>query len=694
MEPNSEPQCVPYDVYLVSMPVAEIQRPSLAIGILKAALAARGISTGVLYANLMFAEEIGLLPYYAFGATGAVTLIGEWAFARAAFPEDDRDTNAYLKTIVSDPTMKFYEWLPGIALEDLLLEVRKRAVDFVDRVARQVLAHRPRVVGCSSTFQQQVASLALLRRIKELDPAVITVIGGSNCEAEMGVAVVRSFPWVDYVFSGESEETFPAFVQMVLESESRPPMDKLPYGCIAQGDGLAAARPPRTQLLELDRSPIPDFDDYFTQLAASEIAPYIEPAILIETSRGCWWGEIKHCTFCGLNGESMNYRAKSPDRVVAEFDALAQRYGIRRFQVVDNILDMSHIKSVVPRLSEANPKYEVFYETKANLNKQQMEALAGGGIKWLQPGLETMQDDMLKLLGKGSSTWMNLRLLKWAEQFDINVTWNLLVCAPGEKDEWYTQMAEYIPMVTHYQPPTTIVSIRVDRFSPYHRDPEQWGLRLKPYEIYSHIYPPSADIWNIAYYFEQEGAPLLFRVENLMAPEVAAQHPGLLAACKEYLKWSRAWAQGMRSGDGPPVLSMHRDNGSLRFVDTRPAAPQRELVLDGLAAKVYDLCDDAPSTRRVVESLASSHGITASTEEVESVLDDLAKRKLLLPTAGRWLALAVDATSSWPREGRPAPTGNLVNLDTAPRRLENDLLMRPSLNAVADQLAAMFATSS
>ena len=36
------------------------------------------------------------------------------------------------------------------------------------------------------------------------------------------------------------------------------------------------------------------------------------PTVLIETSRGCWWGDRdRHFMFCGLNGATMAYRSKS-----------------------------------------------------------------------------------------------------------------------------------------------------------------------------------------------------------------------------------------------------------------------------------------------------------------------------------------------------------------------------------------------
>src|SRR5690606_33919821 len=49
----------PLDVALVLMPWAEVRRPSIALGLLKAALRRAGLRAAVDYANLRFAEEVG-----------------------------------------------------------------------------------------------------------------------------------------------------------------------------------------------------------------------------------------------------------------------------------------------------------------------------------------------------------------------------------------------------------------------------------------------------------------------------------------------------------------------------------------------------------------------------------------------------------------------------------------------------------
>ena len=116
-------------------------------------------------------------------------------------------------------------------------------------------------------------------------------------------------------------------------------------------------------VLNLDRLPYPDYDDYFAQLAASQIGAEFQPILVFETARGCWWGQKHHCTFCGLNGEGMAFRAKSPPRVLHEIETLHAAFGVRRFAATDNILGMSHIDGVLGKLAERpSHGFRFFYE--------------------------------------------------------------------------------------------------------------------------------------------------------------------------------------------------------------------------------------------------------------------------------------------------------------------------------------------
>ena len=162
--------------------------------------------------------------------------------------------------------------------------------------------------------------------------------------------------------------------------------------------------PPRPLIRDMDALPTPDYDDYFEALRASTLSTLIRPGLLAESSRGCWWGEKSHCTFCGLNGTGMKYRSKSPERVLTELAELSRRYGVNGIQFVDNILDMSYFRTMLPRLAAEGGRYALFYETKANLKREQVKLLAEAGVRWIQPGIESLDDNVLRLIGKGNST--------------------------------------------------------------------------------------------------------------------------------------------------------------------------------------------------------------------------------------------------------------------------------------------------
>ena len=89
--PNAAAEQGAPDICLVTMPYASPTRPSMALGLLKAILAEGGITASVAYANLWFAESVGLRRYSLCASNlPIVFLAGEWTFAAAAFGDDPR----------------------------------------------------------------------------------------------------------------------------------------------------------------------------------------------------------------------------------------------------------------------------------------------------------------------------------------------------------------------------------------------------------------------------------------------------------------------------------------------------------------------------------------------------------------------------------------------------------------------------
>ena len=619
-------------VILVSVPYAALQHPSPALGCLQACLKARGIDVETVHANLEFARTIGIGNYAWFGSYARPILLGEFTFARAAFPDFDPPMEEYIAALQTD------------GVERPLRDMREAAIAFVDTMAQRIIAMNPRIVGCSSTFQQNCASLALLRRIRELEPRIVTVMGGANCESEMGRALHSNFAWVDYVVSGEADDVFPSLCEHLLsDSKTRIPAELRRFVLTPETRAFGRIRPiERATRTEMDSLPLPDYDDYFRALRATGIHHFATPGLLLQTARGCWWGEKHPCTFCGLNGGCMTFRAMQPAVAESRIRQIAERYDIDGVELIDNILEPSYFDGVLPALASMQPRLRLACEVKANLTHAQIELLAKAGALWVQPGIESLHDDALKLIDKGTTLCQNIQTLKWGRELGVHMSWNYLLGMPGEQAEWYATVAALVPLITHLQPPMGPGSRLVfDRFSVYHTHADQYNLQLEPAWGYSFIYPlPRAELHDLAYHFEDSSPAAVER----------AQYPQRALLREQLQQWVDLHPDPSaepESSEPPPAVPRldvrSEGDGRLVIEDTRPCAPSPRVELSGLASCLYDACHRGrmPATLVTVCREAGFHDVTP--DDIDAELARLMEMKLLVHATGRYLSLAVRA---------------------------------------------------
>lgn len=622
------------DVALVAMPYAAVQRPSIALGQLKAALSQDGLRAKAFYPNLLFLDFVGMETYQLFEKVRTEDLLVDWLFSGVAFPDFETDHARYLERLMVRNRALAKDQDPK-ALTARFLELRKQIPDFVDWAADKVLAARPEIVGATSTFQQHVAALALLRRIKERAPDVVTMLGGANCETVMGRTTHRAFPWVDYVVSGEADGFIAQLCRGVLRDGADLSAEDLPEGTFgpvhraqgypqaANGDGL-----PRATTQDMSKVPLPDYDDYFQAHADSLYCKHIRPGLPIETARGCWWGMKQHCTFCGLNGGGMAFRAKPATQVLDEIDALVARYGISNLEAVDNILDVNYFKTLLPALAASKRGINLFYETKANLKPAELRQLIAAGVNWIQPGIESLHSDVLKLMRKGVTAWNNVRLLRLCRQYGLRVSWSLLTEFPGEDDVWYEEMAAWIPWLSHLQP-GGIAALRFDRYSPYFNEAARFDLELTPSELYAYVYPLSpGELADQAYFFEEVGAQDHGRS---LQHGGATERPGLDAVRDALRAWLTAWREGPI-----PILTMREEAGVLLVEDTRSCATASTHRLVGVSKRLLEAGEATPPRSRLFSDLARE-GL--SENAMEEALAELVERRLVLEVDGRVLTL-------------------------------------------------------
>jgi ribosomal peptide maturation radical SAM protein 1 len=521
------------DAVIVVPPFAQLDFPHLGAHLLQGCARAAGFEVAVVYAGMFLAREIGQALYYALsegvtpqdsGGRVFTYMLGERVFARAAYGVPLLGRRA--EELLSGLHMKAGLGSRWCTLDFALLRrLAHHVEDWADRFAHALAARGYPIVGLTTVFEQTAASIAILSRIKALAPSTTTIIGGANCTGGMAEGVASLSDTIDYAFSGESERVFPAFLA-----------GHRPAGKVIEGEPC----------MELDALPLPDYEQYYAQRRAclEDDAGSRELIMLpYESSRGCWWGQKHHCTFCGE--ATMRYREKSPDRLFQGLEVLLARHPSRRVFFVDEIMPHSYFKSVLPRIREKLPNVTMFYEQKANMTLEKVRSLREAGVSVVQPGIEALSSSLLRRMDKGILARQNLALLRYARSARLSLIWALLFGLPGDEPDDYADYLTLLPLLHHLEPPRRLIPLGLLRFSPYWKYPERYGIRnLRPGESYADVLPEGADASRVAYHFEGEFS------------SIATDHPELVKAIDaKVCDWSAAWSRADRK---PPVLSVRR----------------------------------------------------------------------------------------------------------------------------------------
>ncbi len=604
-------------VLLVSMPWASLHRPSLALGVLAAAAKRCQYLHEIdqLYANIRWVEYTmrrsgGTLGVSAFTqiADGYFLGAGEWVFTNALYG---------VKEWKLEEFCAFGEE-QGLASSELV-QMHELAPDFIQNLAVEINSKNYDMIGFTSSFLQNVPSLSLARKLKELNPKILIAFGGANCDGIQGVTLHRNFPFVDFVIRGEGEN---AFKDLLDALESKSSLSKIGGLCWRDFNGNPVVNMTPARPVNMNEVPAPDYSNFFNLLENSPLSKWIEPELILEASRGCWWGAKHQCTFCGLNGSFIEYRSKSPETFLEELKQAVNCYRVLDISMADNILDMTYFKSLLPKLAELDLDLRMFVEIKANITPDQVSLLREAGFVAVQPGIESLNSKVLRIMDKGVKGVQNVRLLRNCALEGVTVNWNYLYGFPGECDEDYTMIIKQIPALVHLQPPIGGTRVALERFSPYFNNPKLGIENLGPANIYSYIYDlPKEELQDLVYIFESPECGLKGTVEQ------------------ELMLGIQQWQELHRDSS----LSYRKIGQDLLIIDCRKGWPEREIMLyAGGKAEAYLALMNGYSLRSLSNVLARKHGLNIELDELKDYLESWMDSGLIFFDSEHYVSLAVE----------------------------------------------------
>jgi len=369
----------------------------------------------------------------------------------------------------------------GFSFEDVRAEIQAYRPDFV-----VTLDYLP-VSGAISTATVP-AALQTLAIAKEVDPGIVTIIGGPHPTFLFDEILGGGEVQADFVLRGESEATLPELIAAVQD------------GTVAEVAGIAyredqkiVATPMRAHVADLDTlSPAWHLLDW--SLYHYNIEPWGRMASIL-TTRGCMMG----CSFCSHRAFWRgDWRARDPKKVVDEIRLLVEEYGVEFITLIDPYPTnhRERWEQQLDLLIEAGMDVHLLMETRVEDIIRDADILPKyrqAGIIHMYVGAESSSDAMLESLNKGTDVDMNKRAIDLLRENDImseasfmigfpNETWDTIALTASEAVRLNPDIAVF-PVITP-MPFTPLYEEMKDRIRVF--DYSKYNLMtpiIEPYEM-------------------------------------------------------------------------------------------------------------------------------------------------------------------------------------------------------------------
>lgn len=603
---------------LVSTPWPLFNQPSIQLGTLKAYLKSRvpGLNVVAHHFYLKLADAIG---YGLYKSISERTWLAETLYAALLAPERTAIIKRFFYRNLRDK-----KELRRVDFETLVNHIKKTSDEFIQ-------VHNWRsldLVGFSVCLCQLSSSLYFIRELKEKQPELPVVIGGSAVSNKMPAEIFALFPQVDYLVTGEGERPLSRLVAHLKDSPNTPELPAIP-GVIPRAKGQQGAAVCLSQLENISELPRPDFDDYFQLLESLNPEKRFFPTLPVEMSRGCWWkladtsGKKKGCVFCNLNLQWQGYRSKNTGKVVSEIDVLTSQHKTLSVAFMDNSLPVKGSIESFNQLAELNKDFRLFAEIRASTPKRTLEAMRNAGLAEVQIGIEALSSKLLAKMNKGTTAMQNLQIMKHCEELGVANVSNLILHFPGSDARDVEETLHCLDFALPFRP-LRLVHFWLGLGSPIWENPKAFGLRaVFNHPNYAILFPPEM-IRSTRFTIQAYRGDLRHQRE-------------IWKPVKEKVKMWKKNYHKLHEGYYPPPILSYRDGGEFMIIYQRTV--EREPLthrLTGSSRAIYLLCEAHQSLKRIAERFPD-----LGEEKIMPFLRMMVDKKLMFEEEGEYLSLAV-----------------------------------------------------
>jgi len=272
------------------------------------------------------------------------------------------------------------------------------------------------IYGITATSLEILQANRFSHLIKEKYPNSIVGIGGPGTHSD------EFIDWgvIDFICKGEGEQ----IITNICEDYKNRKLKKIYIGESVDNIDLLPL-PARHLLRNKQGGNIFAYNKNYKQGGST----------ILLTSRGCPY----HCSFCSspfLTNENQGIRFRSPKNVYEEVRHIIKKYGIRQFRVSDDMFtaNKKRVLEICDLFSTLDIVWRISTRVKP-FDKELAEALYRSGCKEVSFGIESFDNNVLKVLQKKTTAEDNYNALNICDKVGIKTRILFMIRTPGQTAE-------------------------------------------------------------------------------------------------------------------------------------------------------------------------------------------------------------------------------------------------------------------
>jgi len=239
--------------------------------------------------------------------------------------------------------------------------------------------------------------------------------------------VLKEFPDV-IIVRGEGEITIAELLNTLYGGEDIGKVQGISY----VRNGNIQHTPPRPFMKSLDHLPFPAFD----LMEVDKYQEYLEGKRLFSmvTSRGCPF----QCIYCLKATHGQNWVGRSSESIIAEIKHLIHRYNRRAFYFVDDLFTRNEKRVLDFCRLIKEERLDIIWRCLARvdmISENMLKAMYESGCRMIDFGVESCDDDVLRVIKKGYKYDKIVRAFNWTGKIGIKTKAHMMLVLPEDTVE-------------------------------------------------------------------------------------------------------------------------------------------------------------------------------------------------------------------------------------------------------------------